>query len=250
MAKKNVHKTEAVVLSTHNLGETSRIADLYSQDWGRFSAVAKMARGSRSRFGASLEIFTHIHLVFYLAEGRGLSFISQIETLNHFGRIRQDPSKIACGCYLIELVKVLVRRGLPDRRLFRLILESLAWLEDGEVNRLFTYTLNLKMMKVLGFGPEVDVCVKCREGLNEIIRFSSSYGGVLCERCQTDDAIEISRGTLMVMRRILKSPLYTIKRIHLGRRIEEELKIASDSYLNPHLSYPLKSLKVLEVLVD
>ena len=246
MVKSGIYKTEAVVLSTHNLGETSRIADLYTERWGRLSAVAKGARRPKSIFGASLEMFTHLHLILYMREGKSLAIISQAEIINPFGEIRNDPGKIACGCYLVELVKAMVKGSAPDCWLFRLILRSLAWLEEEKENKIFIHTVNLKLMKVLGLGPEVGVCVRCRREIDGVVRFSSKGGGVLCKDCRGDGAIEISKGTLTVMRRLLELEPQAIKRIKLGTKIEEELKQALGSYLEYHLPYPLRSLKVLE----
>lgn len=245
MIKRGIYKTEAVILSTHNLSETSRIADLYTGRFGRLSAVAKGAMRPKRNLMASLEMFTHVGLVLYLREAR-LAIISQIETINPFSGIRKDPCKIAAGCYLVELVKAMVKGSSPDRRLFSLILKGLAWLDEEEIqNPLFIHTINLKMMKVLGLGPELGVCVRCRRELDGVIKFSPKGGGMLCQSCQ-GDGIKVSRGTLMVARRLLELEPKVIRRISLGNQMEKELKTAIGSYLEYHLPYPLKSLAVLE----
>ncbi|MGB8880961.1 MAG: DNA repair protein RecO, partial [Solirubrobacteraceae bacterium] len=62
-------RTEAIVLRSIRYGEADRILHLYTTSYGRLSAIAKGARRPRSRFGARLEPFFHIHVI--LHEGRG-----------------------------------------------------------------------------------------------------------------------------------------------------------------------------------
>lgn len=249
MIKGGIYKTEAVILSTHDFKETSRIVDLYTERWGRFSAVAKGAR-RKGIFGASLEIFTHVDLVLYLRDGK-MNIISQIETINPFMGIREDPCKIAAGCYLIELVKAMVNGTSPDRRLFGLILNGLSWLdEEKRPSRLFLYTISLKTMKALGLGPELGVCVRCRDKLDGIVRFSPKGGGIFCKNCHKDDLIKLSKGTMMVMRRLLELEPRVIRRISITNQMEEELRMAVGSYLEYHLPYRLRSTRVLESLEE
>ena len=47
-------QTEALVVRSYRLGETSLIVSLFTRDFGLMRCVAKGARGPKSRFGASL----------------------------------------------------------------------------------------------------------------------------------------------------------------------------------------------------
>ena len=58
-------QTDALVLRSHRLGETSLIVTLFTRDFGLLRCVAKGARGPKSRFGASLEPGVSIAAVVY-----------------------------------------------------------------------------------------------------------------------------------------------------------------------------------------
>ncbi|MEE9124672.1 MAG: recombination protein O N-terminal domain-containing protein, partial [candidate division NC10 bacterium] len=57
--------SEAIVIGGHNLGEADRIVVLYTLSYGKVRAVAAGARRIRSRFGGSLELFSHGRLVYF-----------------------------------------------------------------------------------------------------------------------------------------------------------------------------------------
>ena len=47
--------SDALVLRTYKLGETSKVVVLLTRDRGKLRAVAKGARGARARYQSSLE---------------------------------------------------------------------------------------------------------------------------------------------------------------------------------------------------
>jgi len=53
-----LHKTQGIVIGRRALGESDRLVDFYTRDYGRVRGVAKSARQTRSRFGSALELFT------------------------------------------------------------------------------------------------------------------------------------------------------------------------------------------------
>ena len=53
-----VYKSKGIVLRSIRYGEADRIMDLYTQDAGLVSAIAKGIRRTKSRFGGRLEPLT------------------------------------------------------------------------------------------------------------------------------------------------------------------------------------------------
>jgi len=65
-----VYKSKGIVLRSIRYGEADRIMDLYTQDTGLVSAIAKGIRRTKSRFGGRLEPLTCVDFMAY--EGRTL----------------------------------------------------------------------------------------------------------------------------------------------------------------------------------
>ena len=79
-----LHKTEAVVIHTIKLGEADKIATLFTKELGKIKAVAKGARRIKSRFGSSLEPFTHINTTLFEKGNYNLLRIRQADISSHF----------------------------------------------------------------------------------------------------------------------------------------------------------------------
>ena len=96
--------TEAIVLRRRKQGDTSKILTLYTKAFGKLNVIAKGAREVKSKFGASLETFTHATVVFYRKEHRDLHLLSKAETIESNSQISKSLEKIEQAMAIIELV--------------------------------------------------------------------------------------------------------------------------------------------------
>ena len=74
-------KTEAFVLRTYRLAENDKIAILFTRDHGKIRFVAKGARKMKNRFGAALEVLTHLHISYFEKPNRELQILDHAEIL-------------------------------------------------------------------------------------------------------------------------------------------------------------------------
>ena len=96
--------TEAIVLRSYNLAEADRIVVCLTRGAGLVRAVARGARRMKSRFGAALEPFSFINLVFYEKENRELVTISQADILKSNFDLASQPEAAQVLAYIAELV--------------------------------------------------------------------------------------------------------------------------------------------------
>ena len=80
----SLYRDEGVVLRVQKLGEADRIVTVLTKRHGRVRAVAKGVRRTRSKFGATVEPFSHVDL--QLFAGRNLDIVVQAEGLTSFGQ--------------------------------------------------------------------------------------------------------------------------------------------------------------------
>src|SRR5207237_4553588 len=100
--------SEAIVLKTHALGDTSRIVVVYARDHGLIKLVAKGARKTPSRFGYALEPLTHARFHFYYKPDRDLHLLSQADLIAATGSRLTDLERLAHAGAAIELIDRLV----------------------------------------------------------------------------------------------------------------------------------------------
>jgi DNA repair protein RecO (recombination protein O) len=172
-----LHETEAFVLRTYKLAEADKIVILLTQNFGLLRGVARGARKLKSRFGASLELFTLISLTYHEKEARELVSISQTEIISSYFHLAQQAELVNTLNYFSELLIEFAPPHAPDEKLFRLVKACLATLaiEPAAYTELTRY-FELWLLKLSGFLPDVRACANCRRPLTAPIYFGPNGG--------------------------------------------------------------------------
>ena len=122
----SLYRDEGVVLRVQKLGEADRIVTVLTRQHGRVRAVAKGVRRTRSRFGATVEPFSHVDL--QLWEGRGgLDTVTQAESITSYGSaLVGDYARYTSGTAVLETAERLTAEERePSLRLFLLVVGAL-----------------------------------------------------------------------------------------------------------------------------
>src|SRR2546427_8306124 len=98
-------QTEALVIRSYRLGETSLIVSLFTRDFGLLRCVAKGARGPKSRFGASLEPGVRVSAVIYRKLSRDLQLLSKTDILEALPALWEDPDRFATATQVLEVLE-------------------------------------------------------------------------------------------------------------------------------------------------
>lgn len=190
-----LQKTDAIILKSQKLGETSKILTLFTRTSGIMKVVAKGARGMKSRFYGSLEPFNYISVVFYFKENRGLQLLTQADIQQQFKHIRTDLDKIALTSVVFEMVLKTQYADDPNPALFKQLLQYLNDLEQAPANfENYFFKFLLKFLQITGFKPNFEQCARCGKSCNEPhdYSFSVSRGSVFCHRCKSQEASGIT----------------------------------------------------------
>lgn len=146
------YSSEGVVLARRSFGEADRIIILFTRDYGRLSFIAKGVRKVTSRKRGHIEVFSHIK--FHANKGKGIDIMTEAETVEGFGKVRDDLKKVAVAYFFLEVVGKVVREGEPHEQLFGLLLEYLRELEGVSSLRNLRNEFTRKALISLGFWPE------------------------------------------------------------------------------------------------
>src|ERR671910_1855446 len=73
--------SDALVLRTYKLGETSKVVVLLTRERGKVRAVARGARGARSRYQSALEPLSEVRVGLHGRQGAELFRIGQCELI-------------------------------------------------------------------------------------------------------------------------------------------------------------------------
>lgn len=206
-----LYKSKGIVLRSMRYGEADRILDLYTQDAGLVSAIAKGIRRTKSRFGARLEPLSCVDFMAY--HGRTLDTITQVETLRSFRAVREDLGRFKSAGALVRTVRALSGGDEADRRVFNLLYHALDALEARSSGfEALEAAFDLKLSMLAGYAPQIDVCQSCGTALEEApgsAYFSPNMGGGLCSDCRTAaaDAFLLPPGALDRLKDLIERPM-------------------------------------------
>ncbi|MEM9204088.1 MAG: DNA repair protein RecO [Actinomycetota bacterium] len=236
----SLYRDHAVVLRTWKLGEADRIVSLHTHDHGKVRGVAKGVRRTKSKFGARLEPLSHVAIQLYRGKG-DLDTITQVETVDRFGSLRNDPDRFARAQAMLEAVDQVGQDREPDPALHVMLVRALRTLNQND-SPLVVASFFLKLLAHEGLMPQLDACVSC--GTTELIEaFDFDDGGVLCRSCRrgrpiTPDALDL-------MRRILGGGLAGVLAQPVGPATGE-VDLLATALLEHHLERRLRAVAVLD----
>ena len=224
-------KEQAIVLRSRPFGEADKTVTLFSRDRGKFTGLAKGARRIKSKFGARLEPFTYAD--FFLAHGRNLNVISQIETIKLFTSLRQGD-KLNAAIYLIRLVDLFTERGQHNQELFDLLLNGLNLLERSIEPSTVVAVFNVLLASIEGLTPRLAECAVCgaAPGQDEgKLKINFGAGGVVCNKCASGNDISLSSKVAEFVKKIYTVDLTRLKKIEVDKKLAAEINRFFAQYL-------------------
>jgi DNA repair protein RecO (recombination protein O) len=209
-----VEDQKIYILHSYPFKETSLLVEVFSQNYGRLSLLAKGARRPRSVLRGYLQPFQQIQATW---SGVGeLKTLFGVEWSSCFLGLQNQS--LICGFYLNELLIKLLPREDPNPKLFDFyhkVLERLAKREDFEkVLRLF----ELRFLKELGYEVGLEYDVKQNKILPHLLYFYEAEYGASPFLKKTNNGIKLNGQTLIDMANEEYSNPTTIKQSKLLMR--------------------------------
>lgn len=240
----SLYRDEGVVLRVQKLGEADRIVTVLTRRHGRIRAVAKGVRRTRSKFGATVEPFSHVDLQLY--NGRSLDIVVQAESLHAYGeRLVTDYPRYTAATAVLETAERLsAEEREPALRLFLLVVGALRTLADDDRDpSLVLDAFLLRAMAVSGYAPALDDCARCGEpGPHRA--FAVAAGGSVCPGCRPAGAVSPSPASLQLLRELLAGEWDGAQTADVRTRREGSGLVAA--HLQWHLERGLRSLPLVE----
>ena len=249
MSKPRNYQTEAIIIKKIKLGEADRILTLYTPHLGKIQAVAKGVRRPRSKLAGHLELLTHS--LVSLARGRNLDTITGSQTINSFLPLKSDLQLISYGLYATEQVDQFTAEHIENYPLFQLLLETLHQLCQAGDNELALRYFELHLLTQVGYRPQLQQCVSCRQPLQPTTNaFCSSAGGMLCPDCCPSQPLTrlVSVNALKVLRLLQSNDYNTIVKLKMNSVLSHELEAVMRDYVKYLLEREVKSVAWLDVL--
>jgi DNA repair protein RecO (recombination protein O) len=251
MAQRDIVRTEAVVLRGLDYSESSRIVTLLTRERGKIAVLAKGARRTKSKFGATLQPMAHTQVVFYYKPTRSLQMLSESSHVSTYRTLSDDLLKITLGLRIVELTDALLSDEDPQPAIFELLVGVLHQLDaEEERPRVLWPFFQLRLAEALGVAPAIQ---RDRvEAIDEVGWLSLADGGVYPIDARPSAARKAARTALRAYAVIARARLNVVLRMHMEPGVHRTVQELVDAYLRHHFdeSIPDRCRTVLAQLRD
>ena len=248
MPAPRLYVTDAIVLSRFDYGEADRIMTLFTPNLGKFKAIAKGVRRTKSRLGGSLEPLAELRVA--LARGRTFDIVTQVQVTHAWLRLRDSLESTATAWYLAELADRSMEERHEAQALYVLLRRAYELLDAGMDAGRVARWYEMHLADELGVRPEVDRCVECDRMLeaDEQFRWVPPLGGVLCSRCPGPpaDRAGLSLDGLKVLKAYQRMDVEALAGLRLAPAVEREVEGAMRDFLRVSLERDARSLDFLD----
>lgn len=247
-----LHRTEAVVIRSMDFSESDKIVTFFTRDFGKLKGIAKGAKRSKKRFGNTLELFSHISLLFFEKENVGLARINNCNIIEPYMELYKDIEKIAYGSYFIELIDELVGEREKNDEIFSLLVDSLSMTNCRKLREEIARIFEIRLLSLIGYQPQLEVCLICGRKLSNKERFWFSIvkGGILCDKCSPGlgKLSPMSPGTLRILLLARDMDFKKIHRLIFSKQALKESEAAITNFIHCQMGKEPNSMKFLKKL--
>jgi len=127
-------KNSGLILRTVKYGDSSLIADIFTETHGLKSFILQGARKSKSPYApASLQIMAQVQLDYYDNQNGNLHRVKELKLERFWEKIPLDYPRRAIGLFLCEITFLSLHKFQSDAELYLLLSESLDFLDSSDV---------------------------------------------------------------------------------------------------------------------
>ena len=147
--------TRGIVFRTVKYGETSVIADIYTEKKGLQTFIAGGVRKSKAKISPSLfQVMSLVDLVSYFHEQKEMHRLKEIKSGYWFQNVSRDVIKSSVGLFMLEIAQKSIKEAEENVPLFNFLWDSLC-LVDTTPKSLANFPLSFMMdlSAYLGFFP-------------------------------------------------------------------------------------------------
>ncbi len=221
-------KTQGLVIREQPVGESDKLVTVLTRDEGVVRAFARRAKNLKDSKNSATGLLCYSRLNLY--KGRDKYIVNDAFPIEVFFGLRKDITALALGQYFCALSAELVPEGVESGEYLRLVLNALHFLCEGKKPpALLKPIVELRMLSISGFMPDLIGCARCGAYEAETMVFQVQEGNIRCKDCG-GKGLPLSMGALTAMRHIVYSDFAKIFSFSLSEAAGKELSRAAEAY--------------------
>ena len=237
-------KISGIVIAENNMGDFDKMLTILTPNLGKIGCSARGARRPKSLLLSGTQFLCFGE---YMVFKSGDTYtLNSVDTIELFYNIRTDLDKLTYASYITKIITDVTTENQNSFNTLKLFLNTLYAISETDKDLdLITAVFKLRLLKILGFMPNIRECTECKDKEN-ITHFSIRDNGFKCKNCSKQDtgAIEISEPTINALKYIFSADPKKIFSFKVSKESQKELELVSTIYLNEKLEkeYRLEKL--------
>jgi len=226
--------TKVIILKCFSFRENDSKIIVYSRDRGKLELVARGTKKISSKLAGHIEPISLSDIM--VVRGKQYDYIGSAVSNSCYRAIKSDLDKLQIAGKAIRIFNKLVRPEQKDEDIYILLQDFFNEINKKDLSVDYELLYNffiLKLLVILGYGPELYYCAECRQKVKpEGNKFDFMKGGLICNNCKTDgNSLTISENCIKVMRFTINKKFTNISKLKIENSINNEIKKIISSFL-------------------
>lgn len=235
---------EGFILSVTPFGETSKIINIYTKEYGIVGVMCKGAMGIKSKLRSVTQKFTFGKFNIYYKKDK-LSTLVSVDIINPLKKIKEDILLISYVSYLSDLVHQVLKQT-NDKVIYDDFINAILKIETGLNPVVITNILEVKLLDYLGVGLNLTSCIVCGSK-KEIVTLSSEKGGLICKNCYTQERI-VPISNVKILNMYYLVDIKSVSKLSIKEDVINEINRFLTSYYDDYTGLYLKSKDFLKTI--
>ena len=228
-------KVNGIIIAENNSNDFDKMLTMLTPNLGKIGCSARGARRTKSQLLAGTQFLCFGE--YMLFKGSEIYSINSCNTIEMFYNLRTDLDKLMYASHITKIINDVTTENQNSYYILQLFLNTLYAMSETDKNLdLITSAFKLRLLKILGFTPNVNECVCCKSKEN-LTEFSFKDNGFKCTACGQQDAgaFRISESTRNAIIYSIKANPKKIFSFDLAETPLKEFEIVSRLFLNEKL---------------
>jgi len=239
-------EVDGFVLSEIPYGESSKIINVLTREYGVIGIMCKGAKSLKNRYRVPTMRLSYSHFNIMYKENK-LSTLVSADVINPFKLVKSDILLVSFLAYLTELTSQVVKQSNDMENIYDDFIKIILKLEDGLDPIVLTNILEIKYLEYLGVLFNLDECVICGSK-NNIATFDADKGGYICINCLTNEII-VDKKVIKMIRMYYYVNIDSIKEIKVDDLTKNTINKYLDLYYERYTGLYLNSKDFLKKLM-
>lgn len=238
-------EVEGFILSETPYGESSKIINVFTKEYGIIGIMCKGAKGLKSKNRVSTMRLTYAKFNIYYKKDK-LSNLVSSDIINPLKYIKNDIILVSFLSYITELTYQVIKQS-NESKIYDNFINTIFKLESGLDPVVLTNILELKYLENLGVLFNLDECVICGNKKN-IVTIDADRGGYICLNCLTNEVI-VDKKVIKMLRMYYYVNIASIKEIKVDDVTKQTINNFLDIYYDRYTGLYLNSKQFLKKLL-